>query len=185
MAFLHASTSNLRNTLCKCYHENDVYTTFHWKHVDKLTEREKRDTSEHSRPVLLPQGTIYLRIGSHSRVAKVLFLSALSIRGNRKGDEHHGITCFCIPPDAREGAGIEILGRGDPGAAPKRIPCIPPPPGLHRATRVPPTNTASGYSDHIRGGGRSPAHVQGSADIPVPVSFLVSPPANPSPRTTR
>src|SRR5258708_7155549 len=87
---LHASTLNLRNTLCKRYHENDVYTTFHWKHVDKLTEREKRDTSEHSRLVLLPQGTIYLRIGSHSRVAKVLFLSALSIRGNRKGDEHHG-----------------------------------------------------------------------------------------------
>jgi len=65
--------------------------------------------------VLLPQGTIYLRIGSHSRVAKVLFLSALSIRGNRKGDEHHGITCFCIPlkPGKAEELrswGAEILG---------------------------------------------------------------------------
>src|SRR6266516_5884971 len=81
--------------------------------------------------------------------------------------------------------GAEILGRGDPGAAPKRIPCIPPPPGSHRATRVPPTNTASGYSDHIRGGGRSPAHVQGSADIAGPVCCLVSATGKRPPRRSR
>jgi hypothetical protein len=46
--------------------DNADSATFHWKHLDKLAERENSDTSEHSTVALLPQGTIHPRTGNHS-----------------------------------------------------------------------------------------------------------------------
>ncbi len=33
--------------------------------------------------------------------------------GKEKGDEQHGITGFCLPPDAGQDGGMEGLGRGE------------------------------------------------------------------------
>src|SRR5260370_32330655 len=51
--------------------------------------------------------------------------------------------------------------------------------------RSPATHAAGGYSDHVPGGGRSPAHVPGTADIAGPLCCLVAATGKRPPRRPR